>query len=125
MLSRSKDSLNIQLIIFPVEIYIVRIRHLLPACVHILRTYTSNFSVPHLMCSLLVESDWDSSQMVIKKVLSVRQQPALSWQKKFWDFIVNSWTRFSTVRLVESGPNSGGHLIPLLETEKICCLSVD
>ena len=47
---------KIQLIIFPVEVNVVQIRHLIPACLHILRAYTWEHFVPHIPSSFLVGS---------------------------------------------------------------------
>ena len=60
--ARSKDSLYIQLILFPLEFNIVQIsRHLIPACVQaFLCTYSWKYLVLHFMCSLLVGGNWNS-----------------------------------------------------------------
>ena len=58
--ARSKDSVYIQLSIFSIKFNIVHIGHLIPACVHILCTYTWKYFVPHFMCSLLARGNWKS-----------------------------------------------------------------
>ena len=59
--SRSKNSVYIQLINFPVKSNIVHVRrHLIPACVHILCTYTWKYFVSQFRCSLLVGGNWNS-----------------------------------------------------------------
>ena len=55
-----KDSVYIQLIINPIEFNIIQIRHLIPACVHILCTYTWEHIVPHLHSPFLVAGYWNT-----------------------------------------------------------------
>ena len=83
--ARSKNSVYIQLIIFPKEFNIVQIsRHLIPACVQFfLCTYAWKCFVPHLMCSLLAGGNWSSRQMIVQELLSLRQQQAPSCQRNF------------------------------------------
>ena len=83
--ARSKNSVYNKLITFSVEINIVQIsgRDLIPACVHILCTYTWRYFVPHFMCSLLVRGNWNSREMVVQEQLSLRQQPSPSCQRNF------------------------------------------
>ena len=78
----SQESVYMQLIFLLVDFNIVEIRQLIPAGVHILRTYTGKYLVPHFMCSLLVRGNWESRWMVVLKVLTLRQQQAPSCQKK-------------------------------------------
>ena len=80
-----KNSVYDQLIIFPVELNIVQIsRHLIGFCVRTsLCTYAWKYLVPLFMCSLLVGGNWNSRKMIVKELLSLRQQQAPSWQRNF------------------------------------------
>ena len=122
--SWSKDSVYFKLIIYSLEFNIVQIRYLIPKCVHVLCTYTWKYFVRHIMCSLLVWNDWDSSQMVVQKILSLRQQQSPSWQKIFLGIYCHLMEECFTVRLSEAVPNVRENSLSSLETEESCCFTV-
>ena len=122
--ARSKTSVYIQLIIFPVEFNIVQIsRHMIPACAKPFSAPTlgSNSSlISCVPCWLGVTGTrarwlfencclWDSNKLQAARGNS-------------FELIIFSWTRSFTVRVTESGPKSRDHSIPLLETAKIMLL---
>ena len=123
--AHSKNSVYIQLIIFPVEFNVVQImrRDLIPACVQrFLCTYTSKYFVPQFMCSLLVGVTGTRARWLFKNCC-LRDKNQLQAAKGFsWELIVISWTRSFKVRVTESGPKSRDHSIPPLGTQKIMLL---
>ena len=53
--------------ILPVELNILRMGQLIPACVHIFWVYTWKYLVSHLRNHMFVEISWNSCYMVVQK----------------------------------------------------------
>ena len=82
--SWSEDSVYLQLNSLPITFKSVQMRRLIPDCFRILCTYTWEHFLLRLICLLLAGSDWDSSQVLFQKVLSLRQQQAPSCNRLSW-----------------------------------------
>ena len=58
----------------PVQLYVFEIGYLIAANVKVLSPHTGEYFVSHLHGSLLVLSDWHLWQMIIQKILPLRQR---------------------------------------------------
>ena len=118
----SEDNVYIQLIIFPVEFNIVQIRHLIPACVLILSTYTWERFNRFLHSCFLVTVIGTRARWLFKNSCVLGKQQAPSCQRNFLKVIIIYWTKYFTVSVTESGPNSRSSSKLLLETGKVMLL---
>ena len=105
----AKNSVYIQRIIFTVDFNFFQIRHPIPACVHILCTQTWKYFVPHFMCSLLVRVIGTGARWLFKNSCLWDNNRLQAARGILREFIIFSWTRSSTVRNTEPGPNSKDH----------------
>ena len=112
----SKNSVFIPLIIFPVEFNIVQIKHLIPACGHVLCAYTWGHLVPHLHSPSLLGVIGTRVRWLLKNSCLWDNNKFKAVRGISWEIIVISWKRSFTVRITESGPNSRDHSLLSLET---------
>ena len=111
----SKDWIQAQVKILPVKHMIFQVGHVIRSGVQVLCAYSRKFFTPHLHSPLQVGGIWNSRQMVVQKLLFLRQQVP-GCQRNFLEFIVISWTRSLTFTITQSCPNGRNHTIPSLET---------
>ena len=120
--SSLEDSAYLQLIIFPVELNIVQIRHLVTACVHILCTYTWECSSLISLVPFWLESIAARARWLLKRSCFWDNNKLQAARGISWEYIVSSWSRSFTVRVSESGSKWKDHSMPSLETKKIMLL---
>ena len=120
----SEHSVYIQMNSFPVEINIVQIRQLIPACVHFFCAYTWEHCVPRLHSFFLVGRRIIGTRARrLVKTSCLRDNnniQAAGWISR--ELTVISWIRSFTVRATESNPKSRNPSKPSLETQKIMLL---
>ena len=115
--SLSKDSVYIQLIIFPAAFNIVQIRHLIPACVPLIESTSSIISIVH--CWFGVTGN--RARWFFKKSCHGDNNKLQIARGVSWELSFNFWTSF-TVKVTESDPKSRDRSKPSLETEKFMLL---
>ena len=120
--ARFKDSVYIQLVIFPVVVKIVQIRHLKPVGVHVLCTYISEHFVSYLRSLILVGLFPTRARWLPLSSCLWNSNKLQAATRVLWEFVKFSWTRSFTVKLTESGSKSTDHSIPSLEIDKVMSL---
>ena len=78
-----KDSIYHQLGIFQEVSNIVLVWYVKATGMQILCSNTRENLLLQFMCSIVVRSDWDSSQLIVPKFWPLRKTKVPSWQKKF------------------------------------------
>ena len=71
--TRSKDSIHLQQKIFPEESNVIRVWNFITTGISILRCRTIANLLPHFRSSMLIGSDWDWGQIIVRIFLFSRQ----------------------------------------------------